>query len=212
MTLTPKWTLLTSRHPPGSDVKRSSSRMPPSQVASHDLYLGLVVCFPRFPCPTTSAPVLRQSDSSPGMPAFSLGVRQLLDTFNSAPAESPTAAARRLAAVLTDFTGVPGAVLVRGTGAIRRRSSHLKFSATIRHPWPPDAAAVGAGKSRSHLTRRPVTDQPFRQLVTFRGPRLVRRHRYRPDDHLRRYQRPVRRATPEATLQIRPVSAGQQVT
>jgi hypothetical protein len=64
------------------------------------------------------------------------GVRQLLDTFNSAPAELPTAAATRLAAVLTDFTGVPEAVLVRDTGGIRRRSSHLEFSATIRRPWP----------------------------------------------------------------------------
>jgi hypothetical protein len=140
---------------------------------SHDLYLGLVACFPDFPDPTAGAPVLRQSDSSPGMPAFSLGVRQLLDTFNSAPAELPTAAATRLAAVLTDFTGVPEAVLVRDTGGIRRRSSHLEFSATIRRPWPPDAAAAGVGKSRSHITRRPVTDQPFHQLAAVRGHPLA---------------------------------------
>lgn len=127
--------------------------------------------------------------------------------------ELPATVATRLAALLADFTSAPG----------RCWSAVWEGWADLAHQWDPAPRfdipgrrmllLVGAGRGGGRLPRRPATGRPFRQLVVATRPRLVRRHRHRPDDHLRRRQRPMpERLLTEAALETLPVSADQRVT
>jgi hypothetical protein len=107
----------------------------------------------------------------------------------------------------------PRTLLVRGVGRMGRPCSPVGHCATIRYPWPPDAAAIGAGRG----CRRLLAAQPW----ISRSASL-----WWPDDHawcvgtdidlMTTYvgarARCAGRLLAEAALETLPVSAGQRVT
>ena len=158
--------------------------------------------------PRTTAP--RPPARAVGAPHRQLGLPgsdSQPPVWDDAPSEGhlPVAVAARLAAVLRRHTGTPEECRFGRWDGLRLRRGR-------RRAPPPAAAARRARRGRRPRHRRRRRPQPRpraaraeRQPVVAGRPGLVRGHRHRPDEHLRRRQRGVHRgAARDAGLEAFP--------